>query len=231
MAEATAEATRKRNRSLFGSPFAALYSFYMEHEVVSRGVARAVWGGDIRPFYASMDEISRVPDGGTVADVPCGAGTAFRGLRREQEVNYLAIDLSAAMLERARKLAPERGLDQITFLEGDAEALQLEDGSIDLFLSYWGLHCFADPARAIDEAHRCIRPGGRLLGAAIVSGGSLRQRLIVRPNSSAFGEVFDAAQLERWLKGRYEGVRVDVSGALAYFAATKGDGPQPVDST
>jgi SAM-dependent methyltransferase len=231
MAEATAEATRRRNRSLFGSPFAAVYTFYMEHEAVSRRVARAVWGGDIRPFYASMEEIGRVPDGGTVADVPCGAGAAFRGLRREQEVNYLAVDLSEAMLERARTLAAERGLDQITFLEGDAEALPLEDGSLDLFLSYWGLHCFADPVRAIDEAHRCLKPGGRLVGAAIVSGESLRQRLIVRPNHSAFGEVFDAAQLKHWLEDRYEGVRIDVSGALAQFAASKGKRPEPVDST
>jgi SAM-dependent methyltransferase len=231
MAEVTADATRQRNRSLFASPFAALYTFYMEHEGVSRRVARAVWGGDIRPFYASMEEIGRVPDGGTIADVPCGAGAAFRGLRHEQEVNYLAVDLSEAMLERARKLAAKRGLDQITFLEGDAEALPLEDGSLDLFLSYWGLHCFADPVRAIGEAHRCLQPGGRLVGTAIVSGESLRQRIIVRPNHGAFGAVFDAAQLQRWLEDRYEDVRVDASGALAHFAASKGDGPEPVDST
>jgi SAM-dependent methyltransferase len=223
MAEATAEATRQRNRSLFSSPFAAIYSFYMEHEAVSRPVARVVWGGDIRPFYSSMAAIGAAAPGATIVDVPCGAGVAFRGLRPEQEVNYLAIDLSEAMLERARKRARERGLDQITFHEGDAESLPLEHSSADLFLSYWGLHCYARPARAIEEAQRCLRPGGRIVGGALIAGETLRQRRIVRANSGAFGEVFDAGQLRGWLEEGFERVNLTTSGALAFFSASKAD--------
>jgi hypothetical protein len=49
------------------------------------------------------------------------------------------------LLERARRRAPAPELDQIKLVEGDAEHIPLADGSVDLFLSYWGLHCMLDP--------------------------------------------------------------------------------------
>jgi SAM-dependent methyltransferase len=215
------EKIRERNREFFAGWFGPIYRFYMEHEPAARIVARAVWGGDIRPFYTSMEEIGRVPEGGVVVDAPCGAGVAFRGLGPDQHVRYIALDLSPEMLDRARHRAAQRGLSQIEFLKADVESLPLGDGSVDLFLSYWGLHCFPDPGAAVAEADRCLRPGGRLLGAAVVSGPSLRQRLVVRPHHGPFGAVGSAEELRRWLEDRFEHPRVEVSGALAYFSAVE----------
>jgi ubiquinone/menaquinone biosynthesis C-methylase UbiE len=147
----------------------------MEHEPLARLIAPAVWGGDIRPFYASMEEIGRVPDGSLIVDAPCGAGVALRGLRPDQRVRYLALDLSPPMLDRARRRAEKRGLRQVEFVEGDAEAIPVDDGSVDLFISYWGLHCFADPRAAIAEAHRCLRAGGRSAARTARLRGSARQ--------------------------------------------------------
>ena len=216
-----AEGTRERNTRIFEGRFGSLYRFYMEHEPVSRLVAGLIWGGNIRPFYASMRAIAQVPSGGTVIDAPCGAGVALRGVSPGQEVKYMALDLSPAMLARARDVAAQRKLNQITFVEGDIESLPFEDQSADLFLSYWGLHCVADPEQAIGEAHRCLRPGGRLVGSAIVSGQSLRQRLLVRPHHSAFGKVGSAADLQGWLEARFGQARIGVSGALAFFDARR----------
>ena len=56
------------------------------------------------------------------------------------------------MLRRIRKRAATRGLDGLELLEADATDLPLEDGIADLFLSYWGLHCFEEPAAAMLEA-------------------------------------------------------------------------------
>jgi SAM-dependent methyltransferase len=193
----------------------------MEHAAVSRVVARVVWGADIGPFYESMEEVGRVPDGGVIVDAPCGAGPAFRALRPTQQVRYIALDLSPAMLERARRRAAKRGLGQITFTEGDAAAIPTDDRSVDLFLSYWGLHCFADPQAALDEAYRCLRPGGQLVGGAVVSGPSLRQRLLVRPNHGAFGAVASAEDVNRWVEERFDRSQCEVTGAFAYFSAVK----------
>lgn len=215
--------TQERNARIFGGPFGSIYRFYIAHEPVSRVVAWLIWGGDIRPFYASMQAIAQVPSGGTVVDAPCGAGVAFRAISPDQEMNYQALDLSSAMLDRARDVALKRRLGQITLVEGNVEALPFDDQSADLFLSYWGLHCVADPEQAIAEAHRCLRPGGRLVGGAIVSGHSLRQRLFVRPHHSAFGKVGSAKELRRWIEARFGQARVEVSGALAYFEARRPD--------
>jgi hypothetical protein len=57
---------RARNRALFDGPFGRVYAYYTARPWLSRLIARVVWGGDIRPFYASLAEIARVPDGGLI---------------------------------------------------------------------------------------------------------------------------------------------------------------------
>jgi ubiquinone/menaquinone biosynthesis C-methylase UbiE len=94
-----------------------------------------------------MGAIGEVPDGGVIVDVPCGAGVAFGGLRADQDVRYIAIDLSPRMLERARRRATRLGLGQIELVEGDTESIPVEAAGVELFLSYWGLHCFPNPLR------------------------------------------------------------------------------------
>jgi SAM-dependent methyltransferase len=131
---------RERNLDLFDGPFGGLYAFYIEHEAACRVMGRAVWGADVRPYYASMRRIAGVPPGGLIVDAPCGAGVAFRGLVPEHEVRYLAVDLSQSMLARARATAARRGRDRIEFVRADATAIPVESGAADLFLSHFGLH-------------------------------------------------------------------------------------------
>ena len=142
---AVADTTRERNRALFEGAVGRAYSFYIDRERLSRVIARVLWGADIRPFYASMRAVGDLPDGGLIVDAPCGAGVAFRGLRPGQPVRYLALDLSPRMLEQARRRADESRLSQIELIEGDAGSVPARDASVDLFLSYFGLHCFPDP--------------------------------------------------------------------------------------
>jgi SAM-dependent methyltransferase len=133
----------------------------------------------------------------------------------------VALDLSPVMLDRARARAKGRGLEQIEFVEGDAERLPLEDSSVDLFMSWWGLHCLPDPERGVREIARCLKPGGRAIGAMICSGHSLRQRLVVKPRRGAFGPTGTSHDLARWLDGAgLADPRIDVSGTFAYFEAT-----------
>jgi ubiquinone/menaquinone biosynthesis C-methylase UbiE len=219
---ASPQSASERNRALFDGAFGGIYGIYIEWQRLSRLVASLVWGADIRPFYASMGAIGEVPDGAVIIDAPCGAGVAFRGLRIGQRVRYIALDLSPRMLERARRRAARLRLGQVELVEGDAQAIPVDAGSADLFLSYWGLHCYPDPAQAVAETARCLRPGGRLVGSMITRGRSLRHRLLVHPGRGGFGPGGTVEDLRRWLAdARLEDMAVESSGLFAYFRAVK----------
>ena len=216
-----ADETRARIRASFDGAFGRAYSYWMERPWLARLVGLALWGGYPKPYYDSMRAIGELPEGAVVADAPCGAGAAFVALSPRQRLRYLALDLSPLMLERARQRARAFGLDQIELVEGDAERIPLESGSVDLFLSYWGLHCMPHPDAAVREIARCLRRGGRVVGAMICRGPSLRQRLFLRPGTGGFGPGGSVDDLARWLVAAgLTKTRLEVSGAFAYFEAS-----------
>ena len=94
--------------------------------------------------------------GTRLLDVACGSGVVTAAALRRGCV-VAGVDFSPAMLAEARQQAPDA-----TFHEADAEALPLPGASVDAVVSNFGLHHFPFPARALAEAHRVLRPGGRL---------------------------------------------------------------------
>jgi ArsR family transcriptional regulator len=97
-----------------------------------------------------------------VADLGCGEGyltmEAARWARR-----VTAIDRSAAVLARAQAMAARRKVTNVTWKRGELEKLPLADASVDVALLSQALHHATDPAAAVAEARRVLRPGGRLL--------------------------------------------------------------------
>ncbi len=221
---------RVSSDDFYASPLGAAYSAYMERPRLSRVIGRVVWGGDSGRYYEGMDAVAEVPAGGTVVDCPCGAGPAFRAAPRDGSIRYVAADLSPSMLRRARKRARRRGLTGIEIVEADATALALPADSADLFLSFWGLHCYDDPAGALVEAARVLKPGGRLVGASFVRGReSLRQRLLIKPGVGAFGQVGTQRELEGWLAAAgFDQVGLERSGPMLFFEAIAAGGDRPM---
>ena len=97
-----------------------------------------------------------------VVDIGCGEGyltlEAARWARR-----VIAVDRSAAVLARARQLAERRKVGNVTWKRGEIERVPLPDASVDVALLSQTLHHAPDPGRAIGEAARVLRPGGRVL--------------------------------------------------------------------
>jgi len=158
--------------------YGVVYDFCVERERLMCALAHAVWGIDMSVLYASMTAIGQVSDGATILDAPCGGGVAFRALRPDQNVRYIAADLSEEMLARARRRAKQRSLDRVEFAVADLCALPFADGQADLFLSYSGLHMLEDPEQAVREIGRCLKPGGELVGTVLLAEGSRRARTL-----------------------------------------------------
>jgi len=73
------------------------------------------------------------------------------------------VDLSGKMIDAAGALARQQALAQAGFLRMDAEDLALPDASCDVVLCALGMMYFPDPARALQEMRRVLRPGGRIV--------------------------------------------------------------------
>lgn len=97
-----------------------------------------------------------------VADLACGEGylsvEAARWARR-----VIGVDRSPEVLKRAKALADRRGIRNITWKRGEIEKLPLENESVEIALLSQALHHASDPAKAVTEAVRILRPGGQLL--------------------------------------------------------------------
>jgi ArsR family transcriptional regulator len=97
-----------------------------------------------------------------VADLGCGEGYLTIEASRWAS-SVVAIDRSAAVLERARELGRRRRADNVEWKRGELEQVPLGDGAVDVALLSQALHHAIDPARAMAEAARIVAPGGRVL--------------------------------------------------------------------
>ncbi len=163
--------------NICAGPFGALYDVYIERPWLMRAIGRMVWGIDASVLYTSMEPI-RTTEGVTIVDVPCGGGVAFRALRPDQDVRYIAGDLCPKMLRRAERRARRRSLNQVEFMAANMMELPIASDETDLFLSFSGLHMVAEPERAVAEIARCLKPGGQLIGTAFFSDVSRRARAL-----------------------------------------------------
>jgi ArsR family transcriptional regulator len=97
-----------------------------------------------------------------VVDIGCGEGYLTVEIARWAK-RVIAIDRSPAVLARAKALAGRRRATNIVFKRGELDRLPLDSASADVALLSQTLHHAADPAQALAEGVRVVRPGGKLL--------------------------------------------------------------------
>lgn len=97
-----------------------------------------------------------------VADLGAGEGTLSQ-LIAQRARKVIAIDNSKKMVEFGKKLAEENKLANLEYRLGDIEAPPIDDASVDLAILSQALHHAEQPAKALAEAHRILKPGGRLI--------------------------------------------------------------------
>ncbi len=98
----------------------------------------------------------------TVLDVACGPGIIVCAFARVVK-HATGLDLTPAMLDRARTLQGEKGLGNITWQLGEAMPLPYPDASFSIITSRFAFHHFLDPLTAIKEMARVCRPDGKVV--------------------------------------------------------------------
>jgi SAM-dependent methyltransferase len=110
-----------------------------------------------------VDAVDPQP-GETILELAAGVGdTGFLAVERiGPDGRLISSDFSAAMVDAARRRADELGIAGVDFRVLDAQAIDLPDASADAVLCRWGYMLMPDPAAALRETRRVLRPEGRL---------------------------------------------------------------------
>ncbi|MBV9580740.1 MAG: methyltransferase domain-containing protein [Chloroflexi bacterium] len=116
------------------------------------------------PWAHILLEIVPPRSGDAILDVATGPGTVARPAAAiaGPRGRVTGVDLSAAMLEVARSFAAEPGSAPIDYLESPATSMPLPDTSFDRGYCQQGLQHMSDPAAALQEIRRLLKPGARL---------------------------------------------------------------------
>lgn len=203
----------------------SFYDWTVEHPTVGGALWALGIQSDLRLLYAAAGEIGRQPEGARVLDVPSGGGVAVRSLHPDQGVDYVAVDISQKMLDRTAAVAAEVGVaDQVTTQVADVGELPFEDQAFDLVVSFTGLHCFPDPARAVVELARVTALGGVLTGSALLNDTGWRYEPLRRGGRLAglLGPGCTSDQVRHWLERQgVADVTLEVSGPVGYFRGVR----------
>ncbi len=156
---------------------------YAQGVTRSRDEEREVWKRCLAPFVSDI-HIQKALD--------VGAGTGFLSfVQYDMGIDVIGTDLSRGMLSQAREASIKMSAD-LDLCQGDAESLPFKSSSFDLVTSRHLLWTLPDPARALEEWKRILRPGGRILAID--------------------GNWFDPSpkkKLARWVSGRLKSFSQD----------------------
>ncbi|MEJ5198043.1 MAG: arsenite methyltransferase [Anaerolineae bacterium] len=141
--------------------------------------------------------LASLQPGETVLDIGSGAGidAFFAAQRVGPNGRVIGLDMTPAMIERARQAAAEAGLHNVEFRLGQAEAMPVADTSVDVIMSNCVINLCEDKGRVFEEAYRVLKAGGRLAISDMVTDGPLP--LALRSDPGAWAGCISGALPER----------------------------------
>lgn len=157
-------------------------------------------------------EFARIRPGDTVVDLGSGAGNDCFVARSivGKEGRVIGIDMTGAMIARARENAAKLGFSNVEFRLGDIENMPLEDNTADVVVSNCVMNLVPDKKRAFAETFRIIKPGGHFSISDIVLQGELPEA--VRNEAALYaGCISGAMQKEEYLRAITEAGFVNVT--------------------
>lgn len=170
--------------------------------------------------------VGAIREGDRVLDIGSGSGTdvLIASLLVGPRGRVIGLDMTEAMLSKARTNAAKMGAKHVECLEGNAEKIPLPDASVDVVTSNGVLNLVPDKPRAFAEIFRVLRPGGRIQIADIVLGRPIKPESRNDPQLWAeciVGAVLEEDYLAMFRAAGFEDVKT--LGTLDYFSKS----PEP----
>jgi ubiquinone/menaquinone biosynthesis C-methylase UbiE/biotin operon repressor len=131
-----------------------------------------------------------------IADLGAGEG-AFALLLAERAAKVIAVDTSARMIEVGREQAQRHGVKNVEYRLGDMEEIPIGDAEVDLVFFSQSLHHALHPERAVHEASRILKPGGRIVILDLVKHRFEEARELYADEWLGFGETELETMLEK----------------------------------
>jgi ubiquinone/menaquinone biosynthesis C-methylase UbiE len=146
------------------------------------------WKGVAEAFLRLMPPL-------VIADLGAGEG-AFALLLAERAAKVIAVDTSARMIEVGRDQAQRHGVKNVDYRLGDMEEIPIGDAEVDLVFFSQSLHHALHPERAVHEASRILKPGGRVVILDLVKHRFEEARELYADEWLGFGETELETMLE-----------------------------------
>jgi SAM-dependent methyltransferase len=166
--------------------------------------AAAPEGADLGLGCGNPQAIAALQPGETVVDLGSGAGfdCFLAAAQVGPQGRVIGVDMTPEMIEKARANAQKGDYAHVEFRQGEIERPPVDDASVDVIISNCVINLSPDKAAVFREAHRVLRPGGRLAVSDIVASAPLPERvqsdLNLYVGCVAGAETVD--KLEGWLR-------------------------------
>jgi arsenite methyltransferase len=170
--------------------------------------------------------LATLKEGEVVLDLGSGAGLdVFMAARQVGETGrVIGVDMTPAMLEKARLNAEKLGLTQVEFREGDIENLPVDDDTVDVIISNCVINLAPDKGKVFRESFRVLKPGGRLMVSDIVLEANLPEGFrdeVATYTGCVGGAISETEYLQHIRDAGFENVEVVSKAGFGYTSSAK----------